>query len=187
MTNLTTRTPKKEAFKPHDPLVISQQMNDILIGTLLDDGSMGSLPAEQTWNSWVLHGEDQKLDLFHKYEIMKDFCSKGPAQQQVENKVGKKLTRWYFNTRRMGIFQYYGRLFYTLGNSPNKAWIKRVSPTIEDLLNLRVLAYSYMDDGDQKWRGHSRAGWISVNNFIVENYELLQTALEKKYGLVTTL
>lgn len=157
----------KDTFTPKTPLVLSQHMHELLVGTLLGDGSMQSLPAGRTWSYPAVQGAAQKEYLFHKYEILKDFCSTPPTEQEIQNAVGKKRTRWYFNTRRMGIFDYYGRLFYVPVETPTptRAWVKCVPATIEDLLTPKVLAYWYMDDGDQKWRGRSRAFRISVNSF----------------------
>ena len=74
----------------------------------------------------------------------------------MTDKAGKKRNRWYFNTRWMNIFQYYGQLFYEPSPNPTKFgfWVKRVPQKIEELLNPTIIAYWFMDDGDQKWKGH---------------------------------
>ncbi len=89
----------------------------------------------------------------------------------------------------MSIFQYYGHLFYKPSPNPTEFgfWVKRVPENIEELLNPTILAYWFMDDGDQKWKGHSRAVRISIHSFVYDDCELLQQALANKYGLQTTL
>lgn len=41
-----------------------------------------------------------------------------------------------------------------------------------------------MDDGDPKWKGHTRAVRISTNSFALPDCELLCQALINKYKLI---
>ena len=65
---------KKQAFSPKTALVLSEQCHNVLIGTLLGDGSLNSLQAGRTWSYRALQSEQQKEYLFHKYSIFQDFC-----------------------------------------------------------------------------------------------------------------
>lgn len=179
--------PRKATFSAQSALVLSELQHNMLIGTLLGDGRVSAIAAGKTWSYNAVQGEAQKEYLFHKYEILKDFCLTPPNQQTVTEK-GKTRTRWYFNTRRMGIFQYYGNLFYVPNPNPTPfgVWTKIVPPNIEELLNPTVFAYWFMDDGDQKWKGHSRAMRLSTQGFVESDVDLLRHALQKKFGLSTT-
>lgn len=170
--------------------VICKQMHDVLIGTLLGDGNLASGPEGKTWSYRALHSEDAKKYLFHKYDIFQECCLSPPAEQEFKGDkrtAGKKYKRWYFNTRRLGIFKFYGDLFYTRSLIKENAWTKTVPVTIEQYLNPTALAYWFMDDSDQKWKGHKIAVRISTTGFTENECLILQQAFSNRYGLKVSL
>lgn len=87
----------------------------------------------------------------------------------------------------MGTLKYYGDVFYKTAETTTFRRVKRVPENIQDLLTPTAIAYWFIDDGDQKWKGHSRAVRFSTNSFSVEDCELLCTALRQKYKLKPSL
>lgn len=83
--------------------------------------------------------------------------------------------------------KYYGDLFYEAVYEPDFHRVKRVPGNIQQLLSPTALAYWFMDDGDQKWKEHSRGVRFSVNAFSQNDCELLCSVLHEKYSLRTTL
>lgn len=63
---------KNEVFNPKTNLIITQKQHDLLIGTLLGDGSLSTVKIGQTWSYRCLHCAEQKDYLFHKYSILQD-------------------------------------------------------------------------------------------------------------------
>lgn len=179
----------KETLTAQTNYVISKKLHDILIGTLLGDGCLSSHTTGRIWNYRCLQSLEQKEYLFHKYELFQNWCLSAPNYGEVKspNEAGKLLKRWYFNTRRLGLLKYYGDLFYEPIYEPTFKRIKRVPNNIKELLSPTALAYWFMDDGDQKWKGHSRAVRISVNSFSKSDCELLCSVLHDKYDLRTSL
>lgn len=170
--------------------VICKQMHDVLIGTLLGDGNLASAPKGETWSYRVLHSKHAKLYLFHKYDIFKECCLSPPAYQDFkgdENTQGKTYYRWYFNTRRLGIFKFYANLFYRRSLIKENAWAKIVPPTIEQYLTPTALAYWFMDDGSQKWKGRTAAARIATTSFTENECLILKEALNNRYGLKVRL
>lgn len=178
---------KKNVFQKNTNLVISEPMHDFILGTLLGDGHLASSQAGENWSYRCLQSEKQKDYLFHKYSFFEGWCLTQPKPQTFKGPKGQLLHRWYFNTRRMGILKPYGDLFYKTGETTPFRRVKRVPDNIQDLFTPRMIAYWFMDDGDQKWKGHSRGVRFSTNSFSVQECELLCDALREKYTLKPSL
>ena len=53
-----------------DSFVMTKQQHDVLIGTLLGDGSLASNQKGLTWSYRCLHGIDQKAYLDHNLRFL---------------------------------------------------------------------------------------------------------------------
>lgn len=109
---MNIRNNKEIAITKTTSFGISKQMHDILIGTLLGDGHLSSSEKGDTWSYRCLHAKKARAYLFHKYSIFQQCCLTAPRFQEFKGSAGQKLQRYYFNTRRLGIFKFYGDLFY---------------------------------------------------------------------------
>nr|YP_009184785.1 putative LAGLIDADG homing endonuclease [Jenufa perforata]ALO62921.1 putative LAGLIDADG homing endonuclease [Jenufa perforata] len=156
--------------------VVCKKMHEVLIGTLLGDGNLTSGPKREFWFYRALYSVNAKEYLFHKYDIFQECCSSRPAEQDFEgdkHSRGKKSKRWYFNTIRLGIFKFYGDLFYTR-NLIDGTWEKIVPITIEEYLSPTAIAYWFIDDGSQKKKEHTTAVRIATSGFIENDCLILQ-------------
>lgn len=156
-----------------------QQRKDLLVGTLLGDGSLQTGSNGKTWRYRALHQLEQKEYLYHKYMLSKDFCTSEPF-------ISEKYNRIYFNTVVHRDFNEYAELFYNYDVVKGK-WVKVVPKEIKDYLTPRALAYFYMDDGALKWLNHSNAMRICSESFTFEENVLIMDVLKDLYNINTKL
>jgi hypothetical protein len=165
---------------------VTQEQNDLLVGTLLGDGNLQTETNGRTWRYRVLQTAEHKAYLDHKYEIFKDYCSTGPIYSEVyDERTQKTYKRWYFNSNVSNFLRFYGTMFYKYDAKLNKM-VKDVPLEIEKFLTPRSVAYWYQDDGALKWLGHSNAMRICTESFSEDGVRRLQKSLKNLYGISTT-
>lgn len=72
---------KNLALNRASHLVLPQKGHDLLIGTLLGDGSLASNLTGTAWSSRCLHSTKQQEYLEHKYELFRDWYLTSPTHQ----------------------------------------------------------------------------------------------------------
>lgn len=155
---------------------------EILVGILLGDASLQTESNGRTYRLRLVQSEEHKDYLFHLYDIFKNLTLSPPIRASFfdPRKAGKKYFRWSFSTTQHACFRFYGHQFYD-GNK------KKVPNLIHKWLTPRSIAYWYMDDGAQKWKGKSLGVRFCTDNFIYKDVELLTHVLSEKYSLKTSL
>lgn len=167
-------------------MVLTQLQKDLVIGTLLGDGNCQTQSAGNTWRYRAVHKLAHEAYLFHKYEILKEFCQTPPALSVItDSRTNKQYSRYTFQTVTADDFRFYGQLFYK--PQSDKSWKKIVPPNIGTFLTPRALAYWYMDDGAIKWRGKSNAVRICTDSFSIDEINNLKTVLENNFSLKVSL
>ena len=166
---------------------LTQEQKDLLVGTLLGDGSLQTETRGRTWRYRALHKEQHLEYLQHKYQILSNFCATPPTFSDVlDNRTNKVYKRWYFNTTVQDSFKYYGNLFYKQ-DQMKTSMLKDVPLTIPQILTPRAIAYWYMDDGSLKWLGKSNAMRICTESFSKSGVERLKKGLKNLYNIETQL
>lgn len=155
---------------------------EILVGILLGDASLQTESNGRTYRLRFVQSEKHKDYLFHLYDIFKNLTTSPPIRSSFfdPRKPGKKYFRWSFSTTQQACFRFYGHQFYD-GNK------KKVPSLIHKWLTPRSIAYWYMDDGAQKWKGKSLGVRFCTDNFLYKDVELLARLLNEKYFLKTSL
>ena len=161
---------------------LTQIQREVLVGILLGDPSLQTFSNGKTYRLRVIQSEQHKEYLFHLYEIFKNLTLSPPKQYlwwDFRN-PGKQYKRWSFSTTQQPCFRFYGQQFYA-GKE------KKVPKLIHRWLKDRSIAYWYMDDGAEKWKGKSLGVCFCTDNF--ENKEVFQLGqvLQKKLNLKTSL
>ena len=162
---------------------LSQVQREVLVGILLGDGSLQTESRGRTYRLRVCQSEEHREYLFHLYEILKDFTTSAPVRSTAidSRNPDKTYVRWSFATTQQACFRFYGQLFY------DEEGKKRVPQIIPKLLTPRSIAFWYMDDGAQKWRGKSKGVRFCTDNFSHCECQLLANLLSERYQLKTTL
>jgi recombination protein RecA len=164
----------------------TQLQKDLILGTLLGDANLQSETSGKTWRYRAIHKTAHQSYLFHKYEILQDFCQSPPKLDNfVDPRTTIQSSRYTFQTVICDEFRYYGQLFYK--QQSDKSWKKHVPHNIATLLTPRAIAYWYMDDGALKWRGKSNAVRFCTDSFSTDEINLLKNVLETKFFLKVSL
>lgn len=167
-------------------MALTQLQKDLLIGTLLGDGSLQTQSNGNTWRYRAIHKLVHKPYIYHKYEILKEFCQTPPKLSVVtDSRTNKEYSRYTFQTVNADDFRFYGNLFYK--QQSDNSFKKVVPADIANYLTPLALAFWYMDDGALKWKGKSNAVRICTDSFSTNEINLLKTALEKNFSLKVSI
>jgi len=153
---------------------LSQKQKDIIVGTLLGDGSLEHDKFKAS-RLQIKQSENKKEYVVWLYENLANLVRTPPKKRPDTN-------QWYFSTRSLRSLEEFRKLFYE-----NKR--KTVPKSIKDLLQSPIsLAVWFMDDGSLDYREKSHNSFsISADDFTVEEAKLLQRALSENYGVVSTI
>lgn len=198
-------------------LKLSPLQRQVLVGTLLGDAHLRANSKKTKYQYVVLQSGHHKEYVFHLYEIFKNYTSQPPKEYTFKDKrfPGKIYTRWSFYTTFQDCFRFYAHQFYTsilhekTDDTLSYADIKQKTATsdwqIEDLgakrckrckkvpklihkwLTPRAIAYWYMDDGAQKWKGKSLGVRFCTDGFTFSDTDRLLKVLRDKYLLKTSI
>lgn len=174
---------------------LSPLQQQVLVGTLLGDAHLRANKTKTKYQYVVLQSESHKEYVYHLYEIFKDFANKPPKRYTFKDKrfPGKCYTRYSFYTTFQGCFRFYAHQFYTEVTHPEKQKSdtsktrKTVPKLIHKWLTPCAIAYWYMDDGAQKWKGKSLGVRFCTDSFTLSEVDRLILVLKQKYLLKTTI
>ncbi|MEK7178288.1 MAG: hypothetical protein AAB721_01365 [Patescibacteria group bacterium] len=125
-------------------LVLNKQQKDLVIGSLLGDGTMWLGKGAQNVNFKVEHGLAQKEYVQWKYQILKPFVFTEPKMSYRNDSNGKPYEKsWWFRTIRHPELTEIYKSFYK--GSGYKSGRKVIPVNLK--LNPLVLAIWVMDDG----------------------------------------
>ena len=161
---------------------LTQIQREVLVGILLGDPSLQTFSNGKTYRLRVTQSEQHKEYLFHLCEVFKNLTLSPPKQYlwSDSRNPGKQHKRWSFSTTQQPCFRFYGQQFYSGGE-------KKVPKLVHRWLKSWSIAYWYMDDGAEKWKGKSLKVRFCTDNF--ENKEVLRLGqvLQEEYTLKTSL
>lgn len=160
-------------------LILTQGHKDLIIGSLLGDGTMRIPKGGRNANFKVEHGLVQKEYVFWKYQILKSFVSTGPKlsfRYRDEDRERYEKS-WWFRTLSHPLLTEIHQRFY---KSNSYDGVKKiVPPDIEKDLNSLSMAVWVMDDGS-----HSRDKIdLSTYAFSRDEIEILEKAILNKFGI----
>lgn len=162
--------------KPDMPDNFSVRQDQLIIGSLLGDGSIFRYkPTHKPYFCVVRKAADDKY-LIWQYENMKDFCISGPKYKtSFDERTGKNYYSVKFMTRRIDLLDQYYTLWYPNGT-------KIVPHNLE--LSALSLAIWFCDDGsilpsNSPWRMRIK---LSTHGFNHDDVEYLQHLLQDRYN-----
>ncbi|MBI3984464.1 MAG: hypothetical protein HY344_00775 [Candidatus Levybacteria bacterium] len=153
-------------------LNLSQIQRDVLIGTILGDGSLKISRSGKAAQLQICHSFSAKEYVYWKKEIFKNWVFCEPRYHKINNSL-------IFRTvSKPEIFEYM-RLFY-------KEKVKIVPKNISNILKSNLsLAVWFMDDGNGYRRNN--ACRLSTYAFGLEGNILLQKCLRKNFELYASI
>jgi hypothetical protein len=152
--------------------LMTPEIRQMLLGTLLGDGSMCWLSRLGRFR--ITHGACQTAYCLHKAELLKNYL--GTPPQLTENKGwGKKSC--VFWTLTSPDFEFLRSMCYVENFRAKQVRLKkRVTKEWASELTPRSLAYWYMDDGSMSSRGMIT---LHTEGFSVREVQLLSSALAR--------
>lgn len=163
-------------------LKLTKLQCEVLVGILLGDASLQTESNGKTYRLRISQSEKHKDYVFHLYEIFKNLTTSPPTLYVFTDSrnLSKKYSRWSFSTTQQSCFRFYGQQFYGEGK-------KKLPKLIHRWLTPMAIAYWYMDDGAQKWKGKSLAVRFCTDNFVYQDVKKLAQVLQHKYDLKVSL
>lgn len=169
---------------------LSQEAKDVIIGSLLGDGHITK------WGYFSeKHSEKQVEYLEWKGEILKDIMTNKSysiyssidkrSRTQIESFTLRTITHSFIYEIRENFYQKRG-----------EKWVKTIPKNIKDLLNEKILAIWFMDDGNTDWGYRNGTKEypnskpqckICSESFSLEENIFIGEILKEKYGLITNI
>lgn len=165
-------------------LQLSELQREVLIGVLLGDASMGSANGKPVYLIKFEQSIKNQDYIVHLYELFKNYTLKPYIIRLIKRKNSEHqdtMSIW-FKTFVHPSFKFYYDLFYTF-DYENRKSIKQVPKNIHKFLNVRSLAYWFMDDGNLQESGFS----FSTHGFSYKDNQLLQNALKINFNLIVII
>lgn len=161
-------------------MCFDSNQTDVIIGTLLGDATMARRKGRPILRLKFEQQTKYQTYIMHLYGIFKPFIGSPPSPRY--NKEKTKIVSFWVATYTSDSFKYYYDLFYT------KSGIKKVPKQINTLLNARVLAYWFMDDGTCKTTSKGVYAYgLSTQGFCYADQCMLVKALKLNFGLKVTI
>ena len=147
--------------------LLSDYQREVLIGTLLGDGSLNSDGWSKNYRLNITQGDKQKDYLFWKFEGFRNCCVSSPSYQKLNDS-------WRIRTISHREFNLYAGEFYPRGR-------KTVPQNILNLLTPLSLSVWFMDAGALGSRCDGYV--INSQNFTYQENEILRLYLNRKFSL----
>jgi len=128
-------------------ITITQDLKDVLFGTMLGDGYLRTKTKGASWHFELVHAAKQKDLILLKYEALKPFCKHQPWLE-TRQRSSAPYEYIHLTTRVHPIFKVFGEMFYIWSESTSK-YAKKVPSydILMEYLTPKALAVWFMDDG----------------------------------------
>jgi hypothetical protein len=172
------RGKKLEIYK--QSLQLTDLQREVLIGTLLGDSSMSLREGKPCYSIKFEQGEAHAEYVTHLYEIFEPFTGTSPKWRWIDSEH-KRRALWFRTYRHDSLIFYYN-LFYE-GEGEHRR--KIVPKNIAKFLTPRVMAYWFMDDGNQT--SDKLTYCINTQGFKQHESQMLCNVLKEKYNITASL
>lgn len=161
-----------------EALILNTHQKDVIIGSLLGDGTMRIGKGAINANFKVEHGLHQKEYVMWKHNILEPFVFTKPKISYRKQENGERYKKsWWFRTIRHPILTEIYRQFYTGENY--RTGRKMIPQSIANDLSPVALAIWIMDDGSYSRQRID----ISTYSFKLEDILLLQKRIGDVYNV----
>ncbi len=161
-------------------LSLTPRQKEVIIGSLLGDGTMRIGKGCINANFKVEHGLQQKELVEWKYQELQSLVHTGPRLSHRYNQQEEKYPKsWWFRTiRHPELTKIYSE-FYT--GEAHRTGRKIIPGSIRTYLSPLALALWIMDDGNYSQKSIN----ISTYSFSLREIELLQEVFIQNFGIVS--
>ncbi len=162
--------------KRNNAIQISDTMKQVLIGSILGDGSVIQNKGINCFYREE-HGVKQREYLEWKYEILKPLCA-GTIKKynRHDKRFDKEFVSCYFYTKTHSYLTELREIFYVEG-------VKRIPKNLKELLAPLSLAVWFLDDGTNS-KSQVKAS-LTVEGYPLEDIVFIQEVLRENFDLKT--
>ena len=136
------------AKSPQKLSPLSGETRDMILGTLLGDGSIGWTTCFPRYSA--VHGIKQREYCQSKLDVLKVYCGSRILREDVNRGEGDKIVT--FTTLSTPVFEFVRHLCYRLDPSTPSGHKKAITGELLEQLNWRQIAWFYQDDGCKQCR-----------------------------------
>jgi LAGLIDADG DNA endonuclease family len=161
--------------------ILPGDLHSILIGILLGDGSIYNSSPSSNSRFEMSFGQDYKQFAISIENLFKEYMKTDIKEVKVKSNIKDKVyTNFRLKTMTLPLFNTYHNMFYKLNIETGK-YIKIVPNNIFALLNIIILAYLIMSDGNfDKSKNRVR---IYTNSYTKDDVTKLADAIINKLGI----
>ncbi len=166
----------RNTLESNPKILLTDLQQDLIIGTTIGDANIRQRNKNCMFR--VEHSIKQKKYVEWKYEILKDFNSKG--LKLIQKSINSRFISTYgFDINTHYVFNFYRKLFY------NKKGKKIITKQILGLLNHRSLAIWLCDDGS--YCKKQKYIILCTNSFTFEEHKLMKEYFFEVWGINPTI
>jgi len=169
---------------------LSQEAKDVIIGSMLGDGHITKWGYFQE-----KHYRKQVQYLEWKGEELKELQTDNSYSYDcsIDSRSRSFIESYIFRTMAHSFLYEMRKKFY---KEENGIWRKTIPDDMEDLLNDKVLAIWFMDDGNTDWTYRNGIKLyvnalaqckLSSESFTIKDNIILQNILQKKFNLISNI
>lgn len=155
---------------------LSDQCREIILGSLLGDGSLKIHQAYKNARFSFRHSVQQREYFFWKVFQLKEISSESCWWEQEKNGLGGKMLRYQSNASEV-LTELYQETHRKNRIEIRRRWLNQLTP--------RSLAVWWLDDGSLITNG--RRGVLCTDPFTYEEHKILAQYLSKVWGVKTAI
>jgi hypothetical protein len=148
------------------------QARDMVVGTILGDGSMGWTTSFPRYSA--VHGIKQREYCQSKLDLLKDRCGSPILREDVNRGAGDRIVT--FSTLSTPVLEFIRHICYRQDPSTPSCHKKAITGELLEQLNWRQIAWFYQDDGCKQ----SRQMHFATHDYTPQEVELLAAWFRSK-------
>lgn len=167
---------KKNGLKSNEKIYSNKptkNQEDVLTSLAIGDGCIYKSKGNKNYRMNLAHSQKQKYYFLEKYNQLKSFIETDYfIETQTHSKTGNKHTCYKFQTRVHPYYTEMHKKFYDNGK-------KIIPENFSEILNEKIIAYKYFDDGHKMTSGYS----LAMHDYDKESIEILKKAILKNFAI----
>jgi hypothetical protein len=164
--------------KMNQDSIITNEMKQLLLGTMLGDGCIGLYPKYKNARFSMRHSIVQRHWFFYKAKKLISLTTPKAIHVQKPDGFSKRCKLHFQTTVHSELTKMYQQMYVNNVKTVNSSWLDELTP-----YGLMVM---YLDDGGLTGKGNRKI-LLSVQNFQQDGVEILQNYFETKWDISTTI
>lgn len=162
---------KSKSLNKKEDLYLTQEQQEVLLGSLLGDMSLDSHWKEARFS--ISQGGAQEAYFDYKCQIFNNILGKISKKDRYDKRTNKYYHKYYVRSKTHPYFtKLYQELYFNNIKTITRAYLDKLTP--------RSLAFWFMADGNNR-------GILATNSFSYSECVLIKEWIKSKFNIDTTL